>query len=58
MFRMNESDSLSVMLTAHKKGACVVVVYTKDVVATKAHEATDYGRPHCNQLLFTTEKEE
>jgi len=58
VFRMNESEALGVMLTAHKKGACVVAVYTKEVAETKAEQATEYGRTNGYPLAFTTEKEE
>jgi ATP-dependent Clp protease adaptor protein ClpS len=58
VFRMNESEALGVMLTAHRKGACVVAVYTKEVAETKANQATDLGRSKGYPLTFTTEKEE
>jgi len=57
VFRMNESESLGVMLTAHKKGACVVAVYTREVAETKAEQGTEYGRSNGFPLAFTTEKE-
>jgi ATP-dependent Clp protease adaptor protein ClpS len=50
-----------VMITAHRRGACVVAVYTKDVVdvaEAKATNATDAGRSKGYPLLFTTEPEE
>lgn len=58
VFRMNGSEALGVMLTAHKKGACVVAVYTKEVAETKANEATEFGRRQGYPLMFTTDKEE
>ncbi|MBC7676037.1 MAG: ATP-dependent Clp protease adapter ClpS [Rhodoferax sp.] len=58
VFRMNESESLGVMLTAHRRGACVVAVYTKEVAETKATEATERGRQRGYPLTFTTEKED
>jgi ATP-dependent Clp protease adaptor protein ClpS len=57
-FRMTESQALTVMLTAHKRGACVVAVFTRDVAETKATRATDAGRAKGYPLLFTTEPEE
>ncbi len=57
VFRMNESEALGVMLTAHRKGACVVAVYTRDVAETKAKEGTEAGRQAGYPLAFTTEKE-
>lgn len=57
-FRMSESQAYRVMITAHKRGACVVAVYTKDVAETKATSATEAGRRNGYPLLFTTEPEE
>ena len=47
-----------VMITAHRRGVCVVAVFTKDVAETKATRATDAGRAKGYPLLFTTEPEE
>jgi ATP-dependent Clp protease adaptor protein ClpS len=57
-FRMTENQALRVMMTAHRRGACVVAVYTKDVAEAKATRATDAGRSNGYPLLFTTEPEE
>jgi len=57
-FRMNEDQAYRVMITAHRRGVCVVAVYTKDVAETKATRATDAGRSKGYPLLFTTEPEE
>jgi ATP-dependent Clp protease adaptor protein ClpS len=57
-FRMGEDQALRVMMTAHRRGACVVAVYTKDVAEAKATNATDAGRSKGYPLLFTTEPEE
>jgi ATP-dependent Clp protease adaptor protein ClpS len=57
-FRMSEDQAFRVMFTAHKRGACVVAVYTRDVAETKATRATDFGRAMGYPLLFTTEPEE
>src|SRR5207245_5320287 len=57
-FRMNEDQAHRVMLTAHRRGACVVAVYTKDVAETKATRGTEAGRSKGYPLLFTTEPEE
>ena len=52
-FRMSEDQALRVMMTAHRRGACVVAVYTKDVAEAKATNATDAGRrkgyPYCSR---------
>lgn len=58
VFRMTESEALGVMLTAHRKGACVVAVYTREVAETKADQANERGRSKGYPLAFTTEKEE
>jgi len=57
-FRMSESQALRVMMTAHRRGACVVAVFTKDVAEAKATKATDAARSKGYPLLFTTEPEE
>jgi ATP-dependent Clp protease adaptor protein ClpS len=57
-FRMNEDQAYNVMITAHKKGVCVVAVFTRDVAETKATRATDAGRSKGYPLQFTTEPEE
>jgi ATP-dependent Clp protease adaptor protein ClpS len=46
------------MMTAHRRGACVVAMHTKDVAEAKATSATDAGRREGYPLLFTTEPEE
>jgi ATP-dependent Clp protease adaptor protein ClpS len=58
VFRMSEDQALRVMITAHRRGACVVAVFTKDVAEAKATTATDAGRSKGYPLLFTTEPEE
>ena len=57
-FRMSEDEAYKVMMTAHRKGSCVVAVYTQDIAETKAARATDAGRMKGYPLLFTTEPEE
>ena len=57
-FRMTEEQAYRVMITAHKRGACVVAVFEKDVAETKATRATEMGRSKGYPLLFTTEPEE
>ena len=57
-FRMSEDQAMRVMITAHKRGSCVVAVFTKDVAEAKATNATDLGRSQGYPLLFTTEPEE
>jgi ATP-dependent Clp protease adaptor protein ClpS len=55
---MNESQAQQVMLTAHRRGACVVAVYTQEIAETKATRAIDAARKKGYPLLFTTEPEE
>ncbi len=57
-FRMGLEQAQRVMMTAHKRGACVVAVFTKDVAESKATTATDAARKKGYPLLFTTEPEE
>ncbi|HEY0421444.1 MAG TPA: ATP-dependent Clp protease adapter ClpS [Acetobacteraceae bacterium] len=57
-FRMNEDQAHRVMMTAHRRGVCVVAVYTKDVAEAKATNATEAGRSKGYPLMFTTEPEE
>jgi ATP-dependent Clp protease adaptor protein ClpS len=57
-FRMSEDQAYRVMMTAHRRGLCVVAVYTRDVAETKATRATEAGRRKGYPLLFTTEPEE
>ena len=58
VFRMTADQALRVMITAHKRGVCVVAVFAKDVADTKAKEGTDWGRSAGYPLMFTTEPEE
>lgn len=58
IFRLSEDQSSRVMITAHQKGACVVMVCAKDVAETKADQGTDEGRRRGFPLQFTTEPEE
>lgn len=57
-FRVSEDQAYNIMITAHRRGVCVVAVFTKDVAETKATRATDAGRAAGYPLLFTTEPEE
>ena len=57
-FGMTGDEAARVMLTAHRRGVCVVAVYPRDVAETKATQATDRGRAAGFPLLFTTEPEE
>jgi ATP-dependent Clp protease adaptor protein ClpS len=57
-FRLSVEQAQRVMMTAHRRGVCVVAVYTKDVAEAKATNATDAARSKGYPLLFTTEPEE
>lgn len=57
-FRMSEDQAYRVMITAHRRGVCVVAVYTRDVAETKAMRASEAGRAKGYPLQFTTEPEE
>jgi ATP-dependent Clp protease adaptor protein ClpS len=58
VFRMGVEKANAVMLTAHRRGACVIAVFSRDVAETKAKEATDLGKQAGYPLFFTTEPEE
>jgi ATP-dependent Clp protease adaptor protein ClpS len=58
VFRMSEEQAYRVMITAHRRGACVVAVFAKDIAESKAAEATDLGRQKGHPLTFPTEPEE
>ena len=57
VFRMGAERAHAVMITAHRKGSCVIAVYTRDVAETKAKEATDLGKQNGYPLFLTTEPE-
>jgi ATP-dependent Clp protease adaptor protein ClpS len=57
-FHVGEDLAQKIMITAHRRGACVVAVFTKDVAETKATRATDAGKAKGYPLMFTTEPEE
>jgi len=57
-FRMTEDQAHRVMITAHRRGVCVVAVYARDIAETKATRATDAGRAAGYPLMFTTEPED
>ena len=58
VFRMTEDEAYAVMLTAHRRGACVVAVFTREVAETKTGQANEAGRRAGYPLAFTTEREE
>ena len=58
VFRVNEEAAYNVMMTAHRKGACVIAVFTKDVAETKATEAMELAKSKGYPLAFSTEPEE
>lgn len=58
VFRMTEAEAMGVMLTAHRRGACVVAVFTREVADMKAKQGTDAGARRGYPLAFTTEREE
>ena len=57
-FRMGAGQAQRVMMTAHRQGACVVAVFTREVAEEKATRATEAGRREGYPLTFTTEPEE
>jgi len=57
-FRLSEDQAMRVMITAHRKGLCVVMVYPKDVAETKAARAMDMAASQGFPLRFSAEPEE
>jgi ATP-dependent Clp protease adaptor protein ClpS len=57
-FRMSAEQAYRVMMTAHRRGVCVVAVYARDIAETKATRGTEAGRRKGYPLMFTTEPEE
>lgn len=58
VFKVTDDQAYRVMITAHRRGTCVVAVYTMDVAETKAKEGTDAGQRAGYPLFFSTEPEE
>jgi ATP-dependent Clp protease adaptor protein ClpS len=58
VFRLNATQALAVMMTAHRKGVCVVAVFAQDIAETKAARATEAGAAKGYPLRFGTEPEE
>jgi ATP-dependent Clp protease adaptor protein ClpS len=46
------------MMTAHRKGVCVVAVFVQDIAETKAARGTEAGAAKGYPLRFGTEPEE
>ena len=57
-FRMGETEAYRVMLTAHRKGVCVVAVFARDIAESKAARATESAAAQGYPLRFETEPEE
>ena len=57
-FHVGEDLAHKIMITAHRRGVCVVAVFTRDVAETKATRATEAGKAKGYPLQFTTEPEE
>ncbi|NVO15862.1 MAG: ATP-dependent Clp protease adapter ClpS [Rhodoplanes sp.] len=58
VFRMSDDQAHAVMMTAHRKDACVVAVFARDIAETKATQAIELGKSQGYPLFFTTEPEE
>jgi ATP-dependent Clp protease adaptor protein ClpS len=58
VFRMDRDEAYTVMLTAHRRGACVVAVFTLEIAETKTAQANGMGARAGYPLTFTTEREE
>ncbi|WP_371055148.1 ATP-dependent Clp protease adaptor ClpS [Rhodosalinus sp. K401] len=58
VFRMSEDEAALVMLAAHRQGARVVAVFTREVAETKTAQANEAGLSKGYPLTFTTERED
>ena len=58
VFRMGEDQAYKVMMSAHRLGAAVVAVFTREIAETKADEANMLGREAGYPLTFSIEKDE
>jgi ATP-dependent Clp protease adaptor protein ClpS len=58
VFRLTTDQASRVIISAHMKGSCVVVVLSKDIAETKAQEANEMEKQEGYPLEFTTEPEE
>ncbi len=56
VFRMTRIDAIGALLTAHRRGACTIAVYTREVAEEKARRATASGRAAGFPLAFTIER--
>ena len=50
-FKLSEDQAHRIMITAHRRGVCVVAVFTKDVAETKAARALLMGEPKSEARL-------
>ncbi len=57
VFRTTDDQAWRIMITAHRRGVCVVAVYTREVAETKADEGSEAGRRAGFPLRFSTEPE-
>ena len=58
VFGLSRDQAHGVMITAHRKGVCVVAVFTREIAETKATQATDMGAREGYPLRFLTEPED
>lgn len=58
VFRVSEDQAWRIMITAHRRGVCVVAVYTREVAETKAVQGSEAGRKAGFPLRFSTEPED
>ena len=58
VFGLSRDQAHGVMITAHRKGVCVVAVFTREIAETKATQATDMGARERYPLRFLTEPED
>ena len=58
VFRMTTDQAMGVMLTAHKRGVCVVAVYTREIAEAKVTAVLDAAEEAEYPLLCTMEPDD
>lgn len=58
VFRLTDDQAWRVMITAHRRGVCVVAVYVREVAETKAEDANRAAQAGGHPLRFSIEPED
>ena len=54
-FRVSEDQAYRIMITAHRRGVCVVAVFTRDVAETKVQQVMDAAQQAGHPLQCVAE---